>query len=153
MISITNTPNGKSKYSMATKRNNDVFSLHRYFIWADRMKVHFDHVLKNTKGTNKSFGIETELYMSYWYAGLYVVIEGWRKLKLSDPAINDLLKSPNVDLLKKYRHYVFHYQRQYYDEKRMVPFICNGENPVKWIRELREAFSIYFLTWLKEQNL
>lgn len=36
--------------------------------------------------------IEDNMYMSYWYAGLYVVIEGWQKLKLQDMAIDTLLK-------------------------------------------------------------
>ncbi len=29
-----------------------------------------------------SRNIEAVMYMSYWYAGLYVVIEGWLELKL-----------------------------------------------------------------------
>jgi hypothetical protein len=49
--------------------------------------------------------------MSYWYAALYVVIEGWRDLGLADATIDALLQSPNVDLLKRYRNGVFHFQK------------------------------------------
>jgi len=43
------------------------------------------------------------IFMSYWYGALFVVIEGWRELQLSDPSIEPLLASDNVDLLKRYR--------------------------------------------------
>lgn len=33
-------------------------------------------------------------YMSYWYAGLFVVVEGWRDLGLQDAEIDGLLESP-----------------------------------------------------------
>ena len=49
--------------------------------------------------------------MSLWYGGLYVVIEGWKELGLSDPHVDDLLRSSNVELLKRYRHGTFHFQR------------------------------------------
>jgi len=86
--------------------------------------------------------------MSYWYGGLYVVIEGWIELALQDKAVNTLLNSPNVDLLKRYRHGVFHFQKEYYD-KRFTEFITEGQNCVVWVRQLREAFSNYFLEKLQ----
>ena len=55
-------------------------TLHRYYIWANRMRTHFDDIL--VRGDELAdHQIETFLYMSYWYAGLYVVIEGWRELR------------------------------------------------------------------------
>ena len=63
------------------------------------------------------FGTGSGIFMSYWYGSLYVVIEGWRQLGLSDSKIDPLLLSPNVRLLKKYRDGVFHFQRNYYDER------------------------------------
>lgn len=62
--------------------------------------------------------IESFLYMSYWYGGLYVVIEGWQRLKLSDDIIDNLLISSNVQLLKRYRNGVFHFQKEYIDKSR-----------------------------------
>ncbi len=126
-------------------------TLHRYFIWADRMRLHFDNVLLNkNKLDPKYFNIDSFLYMSYWYGGLYVVIEGWHELKLQDQTIDSLLKSPNVALLKKYRNGVFHFQKEYMD-KRFTEFMNKGENCVKWVRELRKAFSDYFLEKLKDK--
>jgi hypothetical protein len=138
---------------LATDKDKNIFSLHRYFIWADRMRVHFDYILmKKLKSPKSKSDIETNLYMSYWYAGMYVVIEGWKELKLSDFKIEQLLDSPNVDLLKRYRNGVFHFQKEYFDE-RFLGFIRDGKNAVKWIRELREEFSRFFLDWVKRSEL
>ena len=82
---------------------------------------------------------------------MYVVIEGWRKLQLSDPAVDRLLDSPNVELLRRYRNGVFHFQKDYFDE-RFIGLIRDGENIVRWIRQLREELSRYFLDWYRIQR-
>jgi hypothetical protein len=131
-----------------------IFALHRYFIWADRMRVHFDQVLKagiETTESKRNFSLDEFLYMSYWYGGMYVVIEGWKDLGLADPEIDNLLNSPNVDLLRRYRNGTFHFQRDYWDE-RFIEFMRDSENPVQWIRELRKQFSRFFLDWLKRKT-
>ena len=135
----------------ATK--SEIFSLHRYYIWANRMRTHFHEKLptlaykmkQNPDVWTDEF-IEANLYMSYWYGGLYVVIEGWKRLRLSDPTIDNLLASPNVQLLKQYRNGVFHYQPKYFD-KRFIRFMTKGQNAVEWVRSLNLAFGGYFLTW------
>jgi hypothetical protein len=102
----------------------EIITLHRYFIWADRMRVHFDEVLKKMSSGSvpddllkKEKGIETFLYMSLWYVTFYVLIEGWQELGLSDPKIDVLLKSKNVDLLRRCRNGVFHFQKEYVDDR------------------------------------
>lgn len=126
---------------MTSADKNDLFSLHKYFIWADRMRVHFEQILQNPK--NPSFDIEANLYMSYWYGGMYVVIEGYLELQLSDTKIDELLKSQNVGLLKRYRNGVFHFQKNYNDD-RFSDFM-KSKNSVPWVRELRQEFSRFFL--------
>ncbi|OGX08179.1 MAG: hypothetical protein A2Z88_03290 [Omnitrophica WOR_2 bacterium GWA2_47_8] len=134
---------------MTTK--HDIFTLHRYYIWANRMRVHFDEVLKKNlenKIPKNQFEIESRLYMAYWYGGLYVVIEGWKRLELVDETVNQLLRSKNVGLLKRYRHGVFHFQPNYNDKK-FLDFIVDGENCVEWIRQLNLEFGRFFLEWFK----
>lgn len=109
------------------------------------MRTEFDKLLQIKKEDKPdSFSIESMLYMSYWYAGLYVVIEGWHELNLTDDKIDKLLESKNVDLLRRYRNGVFHFQKEYYDN-RFFEFIKDGENCVEWIRELNNQFGRYFL--------
>jgi hypothetical protein len=121
----------------------ELFALHRYYIWANRMRTHFDDILSRGApvGTTE---LECFLYMSYWYGGLYVVIEGWRVLKLADPAIDTLLQSPNVKLLREYRNGTFHFQRKYLSDK-FTGLFAKGIDVVTWVRALNLEFGRYFL--------
>lgn len=141
------------------KLTPEIITLHRYFIWADRMKVHFDETLKGLNTNIKSLyfaktyeGINTFLYMSLWYATFYVLIEGWQELGFKDKKINTLLKSPNVKLLKRYRNGVFHFQKEYYDE-RFMKLMKEGEDIANWIRDLRDEFSRWFLEIYKNNKV
>ena len=125
-------------------------SLHRYFIWANRMRTHFDQLLESGRYTSPPGDIEGRLYLSYWYAALYVVVEGWQALSLSDSTIDQLLQSPNVPLLKRYRNGTFHFQHRYND-RRFIELLEKGSNVVEWVRELNEEFGRYFLQALKGQ--
>jgi hypothetical protein len=62
---------------MAASRN-EILTLHRYFIWANRMRTHLDELLArehapgrpdNVWGLSDRAEIEVPLYMGYWYAG------------------------------------------------------------------------------------
>jgi hypothetical protein len=135
---------------MTEKRG--IHTLHRYYIWANRMRVHFDDVLQRrmaAKIAKGRFEVESMLYMSYWYAGLYVVIEGWKALKLSDQVIDKLLHSGNVALLKRYRNGTFHFQKTYYDA-RFIDLIEKGQNVVQWIRTLNSELGRWFLAQLSD---
>jgi hypothetical protein len=88
------------------------------------------------------------MYMSLWYGELYVVIEGWKELGFSDPTVDALLSSPNVELLKRYRNGAFHFQKDYFDD-RFLDFM-RGDAAVKWVSNLNQAFGSYFLTKFAE---
>ncbi|MEI1280624.1 hypothetical protein V6Z05_19995 [Leptospira venezuelensis] len=127
-------------------------SLHKYFIHSDRMRILFENILKDRikSGETPSFGelmITDFIYLNFWYSSLYVIVEGWMEHKLEDKTINDLLKSPNLEKLRRFRNGVFHYQKDYFDS-RFMDFIRSDENPVDWVRRLHKAFSDWFL--LKE---
>ncbi len=133
--------------------NNPINILHRYFIWANRMRIYFGEVLKkHAEGEidEHSFGIESMMYMSLWYGLLYVVAEGWGALKLSDAVIDELLKSPNTNLLKHYRNATFHYpKKKQYHDVRFENFF-KEQTTVEWVRRLNAEFSRYFLDVLKK---
>lgn len=132
-----------------------IIVLHRYFIAASKMRILFDQTLCNAEYWKKYEGrdpVSTAylmhaddygIFMLYWYGGLYIVIEGYRELALSDAKIDDLLISPNVDSLRRCRNTVFHFQTDYFD-KRFLNFI-GQQGVVQWVRQLTEAFSEFFL--------
>jgi len=125
-------------------RDPALLALHRYYIWANRMRTHFDEVIQGSVYGGARSEIESFLYMSYWYGGLFVVIEGWRELGLSEPTVDKLLASPNVELLRRYRNGVFHFQRDYNDD-RFLAFMREGEKTVPWVRDVTLHLGRYFL--------
>jgi hypothetical protein len=129
-----------------------IFSLNRYFIWSIEMREHYQQVGKLISPTPSFFDDEKAgrafMYLSYWYAGLYVVCEGWQELKPSDHEIEDLLNSPHLDVLKRFRNGVYHYQADYFD-KRLLDAFTLGSDFDEWIESLTHAFGKYFDAWLK----
>ena len=131
-----------------------VFTLHRYFVCANRMRAHFDDVLKDSSQKNPqpdpTEDVELRLYMETWYGLLFVVIEGWHELGLHDTEIDELLKSPHVDLLRRTRNGVFHFQKAYFD-KRFLGFVTT-DRTADWVRTLNQAFGRYFLGHLRARR-
>jgi hypothetical protein len=134
-----------------------IMALHRYWMYANRMRNHFEAALTksppDTKQTDPKkvilaamsfFATDPGIFMSYWYGSLYVVIEGWRQLRLTDPKIDPLLLSPNVRFLKKYRDGVFHFQRNYFDY-RFIGFMEKAQDSVDWVRTIHSELGEYFL--------
>lgn len=131
-----------------------VVTLYKYFIWSNSMRTHLDEVLPRVSPELDWFepeAMKMNLYLSYWYGSLYVVIEGWTALGLSDIKIDALLKSPNVELLRRYRNGVFHLQKDYFDE-RFIGFMRDGVKSVEWVRNRNRAFGRYFLDWFATHN-
>lgn len=142
---------------IATPSPAHVFTLHRYYLWSTILKARFQDTLAGFTARGERFslnsdeGVVTQAYMSYWYAALYVVIEGWQKLGLHDDEVDELLASENVELLKLYRHSVFHFHEDYFNRHLTLPFI-EGDATVTWVRELSSEFGRWFLAWLDERQ-
>lgn len=123
-------------------------SLYRYFIWADRLREHFDRTVEVNKAseasTERMWADDYGLFMAHWYGALYVVVEGWKALGLKDPLVDKLLESPNVELLKRFRHGAFHFQKEYFNS-RFANFWYDSKETVPWVRELNSTFGRFFL--------
>jgi hypothetical protein len=136
-----------------------VHTLHRYFIWSTLLKSHFDSTLGedwfNADEGERIWtddGIRSYAYLSYWYSALYVVVEGWQKLDLHDQRIDELLESPNVEHLKLYRHGVFHFHEDYFNEPLTLKLIKSDDEPVAWVRTLSNELGRWFLEWFESRR-
>src|ERR1035438_1862649 len=92
--------------------------LFRYFMAASLMRQEFDEHLRNEEeqaalGDDPAAFLVSKggLKMCLWYGMLFVVVEGWREAKLSDPEVDRLLASPNTELLRRFRNGMFHFQK------------------------------------------
>ena len=132
---------------------DNVGALSRYFIWSDKLRRDFYQLVTNEdKAPDKTIFLEhVHIYMSYWYSSLYVLIEGWHSLGLQDKEIDRLLASPYVDLLRRYRNAVFHFQKRFSD-KRFIELMLVGREGVDWVRQLHGEFGRFFLVWWKARR-
>lgn len=78
-----------------------------------------------------------------FYSLLFVVIEGYQQLSHRDATIDNLLKSDNVDLLRRFRNGVFHFQEEFESEK-ILKFLEQPETEV-WTRMVFKEFGRFFL--------
>lgn len=129
-------------------------ALHRYYIWTNRLREWFDRSLADWGSPKASdflmwFTDDPGLFMSHWYASLYVVVEGYQELGLRDTKVDALLTSPNVDLLRRYRNGVNHFQKTYFDS-RFVDFMGTADTP-QWTRDLNRELGRFFIQTLRKE--
>lgn len=128
-----------------------VISLYRYFAWADYMRRHHEEVRvrdEALRATGKHDDLpydemmRAEMYMCFWFASLYSVIDGWRRLKLEVPEIAKLLRSPMTERLREFRNAVYHPEA--FDDERLAALIKTGEAGAEWVLEVTTAFRRFF---------
>jgi len=135
--------------SQATREQ--LWTFHRYFLWANR---HRDDFLARAVSTGlppteladlRQWVRANFINCAPWLGSLYVLVEGWRDLKLSDPEIDQQLRSPHVESLRRFRNGVFHFQKKYFDDRFLAMF---NEGGPQWAEELHNSFGRYFKAWL-----
>lgn len=137
----------------------EIIALHKHWCIADAVKVVINAPITSRSEESseiKRYGQEFVLLgekaslfarMSVWYALLYVVVEGYRELKVAFPPLDELLEKPElVNDLRLFRNATFHYQENPLSEK-ILGFLCQEESE-KWIHELNRQLEAFFLTRL-----
>jgi hypothetical protein len=82
--------------------------------------------------------------ISYWYASLYVVIEGWQELQLADAKIDAILLRIDLDTLRRFRNAVFQYQRAFDLPKFDNWMLHTSLDTIAAVLEVDSAFKAYF---------
>jgi len=121
----------------------------RYLYWADLLRRNFiDYQNGSDTSDNAADGWHLFAVASQWLASMWVVIEGWRELRLEDKIIDHLLNNqPDYcNLLRRYRNGVFHYQPKFIDE-RCSTFLDKGERPLLWVFALYLEFQRFLWEW------
>lgn len=130
----------------------EVVTLYRYFGYAAHMRDLFRKAL--TRESMPKFNELKDLmlflcsppgmYLLYSYSGIFLVIEGWRDLKLSDSKIDALLTSPFVDKLRRFRNATFHYQKEPVSMKHLEFFGTEEEKTEEWLNNVYYEFERFF---------
>lgn len=128
---------------MPTPKEDDplwmLFSL--YFIPCDLMHQHHAALKSDffsNESTREKVGSEFLTFTSYWFAGLFVVAEGWKELKVSEPTIDKMIDE-HWDSLRLFRNAVFHFQLK--DRKQTQFFDVDKFN---WAEKLHAALRSFF---------
>ncbi|OJT22440.1 hypothetical protein BO221_21910 [Archangium sp. Cb G35] len=135
----------------------DLGILHHYFMQASIMRELvkacqkagapwlevLDELPEKSEFRDQLVAMEFMRVISIWYAMLYVVIEGYRELKLVDGQLDSLLASKNVDQLRLYRNALFHFQKNY-PESPKVFGVLNNEAFPDWAKRVHRAFDRFF---------
>ncbi len=121
--------------------------LFRYFMAASLMSEEFYKRLQENETSQADpmlfFITKGGIKMCLWYGMLFVAIEGWQEIGLSDPVIDSLLRSPNVALLKRFRNGMFHFQKGWLDLK--LTDFCGAPDAVEWVNTLAKELRRYLL--------
>ena len=131
-------------------------ALHKHWCIADAVRVVVDApILKPDAEAEaiKKFGLEFALLgqnasmlarISVWYSLLYVVVEGYRDLKVPfDPLDRVLAKDDYASLLRLFRNATFHYQEDPLTDK-LIDFLDKSDSEF-WIRELNKQLQAFFV--------
>lgn len=121
----------------------------RYLYWADLARQDWDGFAEGEENTDEwAYWWFSFARMSHFYAAEYVVIEGWREAKFSDSVIDEVLNRwPDLlDLLRRYRNGVFHYQ-PHLDESRFTEFLKESENSMPLVYYLHSEFCRYYWSY------
>lgn len=131
--------------------NPQLVALHKYWCTADAVKQFVSADLPNIDNFDaedwvKEIGsmASTLHRMSVWYSLIYVVVEGYKELKCSHEAVDELLRNEEyVGFLRLFRNATFHYQKDPLTG-RAQKFLMAKDSEI-WIRELNKAFEKFFL--------
>jgi hypothetical protein len=94
-------------------------------------KRYLDNATKRRDTAFKKRFWEFDAYLSHWLSALFVVVEGFNKLKMRDARVQKLFQE-NVSRLKQVRHQTYHFSEQNQSFLTMI-----GE--LNWAEELHEA--------------
>lgn len=135
-----------------------IASLHRYWLQADVLKRTFEQagasdferlqsMREDTFGEILFYLSPVSVLMSFWYASLYVVVEGYREVCSPDDEIDALLTSHHLDRLRRFRNGVCHYQPEWFPSK--IAEIQAEEDHVDWVRLLHRRLGSIILEKMK----
>jgi hypothetical protein len=95
--------------------------------------------------SKRSYRLQKDAAIAYYYSSLLPVIEGWKELGLADVAIDELLqrKDGYYDSLRRHRNAIFHFQKEFFGPKESEIW-GKGEKGVVWVILITSEFCRFF---------
>jgi hypothetical protein len=119
------------------KEDNPLWMLRTfYFVPCDLMHQHFLYHLRKDPGRAPE---ECITFMLYWLASLFVVADGWKSLKISEPTIDRIIDT-HWGGLRRFRNAVFHFHLH---DRKQIEFFTDVAK-FNWAEDLHSALRTYF---------
>ena len=101
---------------------------------------------------------EAWLLLRQWYASLYAVIEGWKRLDLSDRSVNfalaGLKRTGAIRILKEFRNSVYHFSPHVVDERQVDLMLAGAaDGTIGRLVRFQDAVTAYLDQWKTETDL
>jgi hypothetical protein len=148
--------NGLMKFAaglltMANAANDPVARLAKYWFRAAMMHNAMHQILRDHNGDlkaihKKGHWWEFEAFLVYWLSGLFVVVEGFNKLKLKDARVQTLFKA-HLRYLKAMRHETYHFSLV------DAPDATEIFRKMNWAEELHQAVGGHVQEYLNKKAL
>jgi len=118
-------------------------SLCRYRSWSVSLRAIVAPTLREYEDGAQQLTGPLVAFLNYGFASLFVISEGWRELKIPDERIANVLSEDHLEVLRRYRNGVFHFQRDFGDD-RFLGILQAGTDTLRRVKELDAAYDAFF---------
>jgi hypothetical protein len=133
--------------STALKKKELLFSIHRHWIWADRIRLEYYERLKANPPRSDDllewFLTGEAMYLCIWYGLLFTVCEGLRKNGFAVPDAQTEIDTI-YNSLQLFRNAIFHIQTEYLTSK-IFSFLQDASTDAT-IRKIYDGLDEWFRT-------
>jgi hypothetical protein len=135
---------------------SELAHLHLLFIRADYLRQIWSEAAKDARKTDSpdplslegGYGVPIWASVTLFLASLHTVVEGWRRLQLSDPQVDLILSdTQKADRLRALRDGVFHYGAI---DNPSVMGVVGDREMLAWAAKLLSAFRTFMRDRPKE---
>jgi hypothetical protein len=124
------------------KRLTGFLSLRQRYRWSvvlyEPLKPLIDRELRGQPLSAKETQ-HADALANFWLASLWVLVEGWNMLGLSQASVDSCLADPHCTTLKQFRNFVFEFESEYVDP-RESQLHAGRKKTIAWANELVSAF-------------
>jgi len=82
-------------------------------------------------GASSTERFQVEMYLDYWYAGIFAAMEGYEKLGLADAHVDGLRADALYTKLRAYRAGTYHFREKYFDDD--IRAFLREERSASWL--------------------
>lgn len=149
-MSRSSRPERTQPLRRATKLKG-IQALLEYFLWSEALWAQAEKAFAEgrTEGTGDlpvAVMLEEGRHwpgglVVHWLASLLVVVEGWERLGLTDPAVDRLVSLPHASTLRNFRNVIYHFSINHMRDARAQAL---DKDTREWAGHLTDALQAFF---------